>query len=123
MSSLSVVDGATLRESFFLGFYDESTPSNGSYASHISVPTALARSVVPIGIPATPTEQEATLDAVAMAPAILHQIVSMAKYHPLLLNISMQVDALISKTDLDDSTPQALNPLKVGNKDKSGSSL
>jgi hypothetical protein len=114
LSSLSIAEGSMVREDFFLGFYDERALSNSSYASHISIPIALARSVVPIGIPSSPTEHEATIDAVVLSPVILDQIRSMAATHPLLLNISMQVDALSFQADLDHSTALAPLPRKSG---------
>jgi hypothetical protein len=94
-------------ESFFLGFFEEDEPTNSSYAEHIEVAAALARSIVGNGSPITNQENEETLDVVLMSPPVLAIVRQLAPTYPLLVNITGQIDALNTQTELGKSTPHA----------------
>ena len=123
LSILSVVERSTIKESFFIGFFDESDLGKGAYANHVQVPAALARSVVQIGSPANDQEHEETIDAVVLDPEILGHIRAMASAHPLLSNLTGPIDALASKADFENSTPHATTLSIRGNKETQGGPL
>jgi hypothetical protein len=124
LTYLSVQGNAGPTESFFLGFFEENIPASLAYASHINIPAALARSVVKgTQVPATPDENEQTLDAVINDGTTLDRIRTMATTHPLLLNLTSQVSATKAKVELDQSTPRAKTTCKIKSWDKSGGAI
>jgi hypothetical protein len=106
LTVLSVSNPNGTVESFFLGFYDETNLTNGVVGDHISVPSPLARSIVPSpNNPNSSGEHEQVLDVVLQDPAILAQIQQLAVSHPLIGNISNAVAALNTKTQLQNFIP------------------
>lgn len=106
LTVLSVSNPNGTVESFFLGFYDETKLADGVVGDHISVPSPLARSIVPSpNNPNSSAEHEQVLDVVLQDPAILAEIQKMAAIYPLIGNASNAVAAQNVNTQLQNLIP------------------
>ena len=103
-------------EKFYMAFYDETSPQNGTICDHIEVPATLARSIVAAPqFPNTADEHQNTLDAVLYDPNVLGLVESLANTHGMLTNITAQVEALKLQSVLQNLTPTPTPPPAGGN--------